>query len=142
MIFGRNNFNIRSQISVVELILVISLFSFTLISITNFQNVGSKVDYKFQIQSALDAIYYNSSNLQEIVLENLSSGVITSNWTLINNTLKNMFLNYELIISNNSKSKLIFSCDGQYNKFYDERITIGLVNGNYEFRKIILGVCY
>jgi len=141
MIVSMKN-NIFGQISVVEMAFVIMLFSIAMVNVVTFENSGASVDYKFQIQSALDTIYYDS-NFRDIILgENLASPSLTENWSGINDSLHLLFVNYEIEIANSTVSKLIFSCDAQYNKFYDERV-IAIKNASYfEFRKLKLGVCY
>lgn len=131
----------RAQVSIIELPFVFLLFGFILFYLHTNLDFNDQ-DHKLQIESFLDSIYYNENFRNEIFLENLSSDIITSNWSNFSLLANSSFSNYELIISTDILSKKIFSCDDTYNKYYSENIISIQNNTNYEFRKITFGVCY
>jgi len=131
----------KSLISVFEIGFLFFLFTGTLIYI-NLVPQPTNQDYKFTIESSLNSIYYNQNNRMVFMNEDLSTTTVNGDFSNISNYLDSIFLNYELIISNNSVSKTIFSCNSTSEKFYGEKIISIRDNTIFEFRKIRLGVCY
>ena len=130
-----------AQFSFVELSFLMILLSFGL-SFVDWDVQTISIDHKFQIESALSSLYHDESLRSLVMGENLSDSTINGNWTNISNVLDDMFLSYEIGISNVSDSKVIFSCNSDYSKYYDERV-LGVSDGSfYEFRTVKLGVCY
>ena len=134
----------KSQITVAEIPLLILLISSSIIYFTYEPNINliQNKDYSVTINSFLNAIYSSDEFRNIIMKENLSSVTITENWTNMSKLLNETFGKYELIISNNTVSKKIFSCNTTYNKFFSEKIISIQNNSDFEFRKIKLGVCY
>jgi len=133
--------NKKALISVFEIAFVFLIFSS---SIIYFNKVSNQIepDYKLTIESSLNSLYYLNETRYIFMNEDLLSSTLTQNWTNISIYLNSSFKNYEFIISNNSISKKIFSCNATYNKYFSEKIIAISNNTNFEFRKIRLGVCY
>jgi len=131
----------KGLISVFEITFLFILF-FSSITYFGILTNHEEKDYKFNIESSLDTLYFYEQNRVLFMEEDLSNLTTTGNWTNISNILNSIYLNYELVISNNSISKKIFSCNSSNEKYYTERIISIENNEIYEFRKIKLGVCY
>lgn len=131
----------KSQISVIELPFMFLLLGFILFYFYSSIDFN-ETSHKLEIESFLDSIYYSENFRTQIFQEDLSSLIVTSNWSNFSQIASSSFLNYELIISNNTVSKKIFSCNSTYNKYYAENILSIENNNNFEFRKIMFGVCY
>lgn len=131
----------KSQISVIELPFMFLLLGFILFYFYSSIDFN-ETSHKLEIESFLDSIYYSENFRTQIFQEDLSSLIVTSNWSNFSQIASISFLNYELIISNNTVSKKIFSCNSTYNKYYVENILSIENNNNFEFRKIMFGVCY
>ena len=136
----------KAQITVVEIPLLFLLLSGALIYFNynnnNDNSFNHVEDYSLTINSFLNSIYYSNNFRKTIMLEDLSNNALTQNWTNISFYLNKSFLNYELVISNKTVTKNIFSCNATYNNYYSENIITIYNNSKYEFRKIKLGVCY
>ena len=129
----------------------ISAFEMTLATILLFSSImyfGYYIDeknigiHKTQIDSFLDTIYYNEDFRIIIMSEDLSQASLTQNWTTFSTLLNTSFKRYEILISNETVTKTIYSCTEISGKEYTEKIISILDNDNYEFRRITLGVCY
>ncbi|MCA9497020.1 MAG: hypothetical protein KC589_08810 [Nanoarchaeota archaeon] len=131
----------KSLFSVVEIPLVIVLFVSAFVYYGT-MNQPNDVNYKFNIDSMLDSMYYSENYRHLIMDENLSSLTIDGNWSNVSSVLSEAFLNYELIIFDSDNGKKIFSCSSKFDKFYGERVISIKDNDIYDFRKIRLGVCY
>ncbi len=133
-------FNNRCQFSVIEMTFVFLLFLFAVTFFVSKSNIA-QVDYKYNVESFLDSIYYSEDYRDLFFDEDLSNIAITQDWSTFNDFVNNSFNNYEFVLSNNSVSKNIITCDGDY-KYYSQRVISIKDNSNFEFRKIKLGVCY
>lgn len=136
-------FNKKCQISVFEtmysFLIVILMFSFYFYNST--KNINDK-QYKYNIDSMLNSIYYSENFRSQILNENISEEALSQDWSLLNNTLKKAYSSYEFVIKNSTVSKKIFECDPTYSKIYSSKIIAIENNDNFKFREIILGVCY
>ena len=132
----------KSQFASIEIILLILLFAFS--TAYFYKPIDSTLqDYKLNIDSALDTIYYSDDYRSIIMNEDISLSSHTEDWSDINTTLSDFYRNFELILSDDNLSKNIFSCSGDFNtKYYTERVIAIEDNDNFEFRKLRLGVCY
>lgn len=131
----------KAILSAIEIPIMILLLSIGLSYFIAIET-PSPQDYKFRISSLVDALIMEENYRNIIMLENLSSSSITEDWTNIAQLINKSFLNYEIILSNNSVEKEIFICNASYSKFFDEKIISIKNNTLFEFRKIRLGVCY
>lgn len=130
-----------AQISFFEFVLIFLLFGFLFTS-SIYDSKTIDKDHKIGVDSFLDSIYYSEDFRNLTFDENLSASALSEDWTQVQLLLDNSFNNYELILSNSSDSKHIFSCDAKYNKYYSERIISIKNNTRFEFRQLRLGVCY
>lgn len=131
----------KAQFSVVEIVFLLFLFV-GVSSLIVFDFKLPTKNYNSYLESGLNAIYYSSDYRDIIIAEDLSLPGLTEDWTNLNQTLNSMMGDFELIVSNESDSKIIFSCTESSGKFFDERI-IAVNNGSiFNFRKLTLGVCY
>lgn len=133
---------IKSQVSAFEMTLgIILLFSTVMYFGYYFgeQNIGV---HKTQVESFLDTIYYGEEFRNILMDEDLSQVNLTQNWANVSTLLNNSFRSYEVLVSNETVSKTIYSCNGTSGKEYSEKIITIKDNNNYEFRKLTLGVCY
>lgn len=131
----------KAQITVVEMSFVALLFAATLVYLVSPASSVSS-DYRYNIDSFLDTINTDSEFRDLILAENLSNSTIDGDWSNVENLLNNSFRKYELRVLNETTSKLIYSCNTSYDKYFVERL-ISISNlTNYEFRKVRLGVCY
>ena len=129
----------------------ISAFEMTMATILLFSSImyfGYYIDeksigfHKTQIDSFLDTMYYSEDFRNIIMNEDLSQVTLTEDWTNISLLLNTSFRNYEILISNETVTKTIYSCTEDSGKEYSEKIIAILDNDYYEFMKITLGVCY
>ncbi len=133
--------NRQSQVSFIEFVLVFLMFGFLFTTIT-YSNSIIDEDRKYTVDSMLDSLY-NLEEFRNLTLdEDLSSSSLTGDWDNIESYLNSSFLGYELLISNNSFSKKIFSCSETYEKYFSENIISIKNNTEFDFRKVTLGVCY
>ncbi len=139
----------NAQISIIEFPMLIMLFSLFIGGIYIIPNLAQN-DFSNNIESFLDSVYYSDDFRENVILENLSKDSLDVDWSNLNLILSEVYGdgNYEIIISNLTYSKVIFSCNASLNKYYAERIISIFNNSNtdnnsiYDFRKIKLGVCY
>lgn len=134
--YFKNKSGIITAIEISVLFLLISSFFI-------YFNHNLEIDnkYNLNLESSLDSLLFLDQHRKILILENLSSSFLIEDWSNIEIYLDKVFLNYELIISNSTISKKIFSCESQISKTYTSRVVGIYNNSNYEFRKIILGVC-
>jgi len=129
------------QFSVVEILFVILLIgSVSGYILFDFKEVNK--DYSTFVESGLDVIYYSEDYRNIIINENLQVGGLTENWNNLELALSDMTNNFELIILDNSDSKVIFSCNETSGKILDERVISVNSGDKFSFRKVRLGVCY
>ena len=129
------------QFSVVEILFVILLIgSVSGYIFFDFKEVNK--DYSTFVESGLDVIYYSEDYRNIIINENLQVGGLTENWNNLELALSDMTNNFELIILDNSDSKVIFSCNETSGKILDERVISVNSGDKFSFRKVRLGVCY
>lgn len=132
----------RSQFSAIEVVLVMMLFAFSSIYYVNSVSTSQK-DYKYNIDTGLDSLYYNESYRFLIMNENLDVSHKVLDWSSLNQTLSNMYNNFELTIGNKTTSKFIYNCNQDYNNKYSTERIISIGDAStYEFRRVKLGVCY
>jgi len=143
MRFLKLNFGKNGMFSVFEIAIVFLLLSFSFQYFNNYSS-SLKLDEgnKFMIDSSLDSLYNTNSFRDTIMVEDLSNSNIIENWDPIFSYLNSSFLNYELILSNLTTSKIIKSCNATTEKYLSERIFAIKNNTIYEFRMLRLGVCY
>jgi hypothetical protein len=133
--------NKKSQLSVIELPILLILFStFVIYFGTVEQSQG--ISYDNEYGSLLDLVIENQTYRDIIYDENLSQSSITATWTPIGNLLNNKTYSYELIVGNATSNKNIYSCNATYEKFYLERVLLYKNSTTQEFRFIRLGVCH
>jgi len=129
----------------------ISAFEMTMATILLFSSImyfGYYIDeknigfHKTQIDSFLDTMYYSEDFRNIMMNEDLSQEALTEDWTNVSLLLNTSFRSYEILISNETLTKTIYSCTEVSGKEYSEKIIAILDNDYYEFRKITLGVCY
>ena len=142
-----NNFK-KSQMSIIESVFMIMLFVvFSTYYSYDTNSLIATQDYTFSIDSAVNSIYY-SDDYRNIIFEEdlLNSTIDFVKWDSMNQTLSNMFYNFELVITDDTGnySKTIFECkQGMYNKLLSERMFFcGADLDNCNFRVLRLGVCY
>ena len=133
--------NKLAQLSFFEFVLIFLLFGFLFTSVVYDFKIIPK-DHKISIDSFLDSVYYSEDFRNLTFDEDLSQTTLSEDWGQLQLLLDNSFSNYELILSNISNSKYIFSCDAKYNKYYSEKIISIRNNTSFEFRQLRLGVCY
>lgn len=132
---------LKSQISIIELPLLLLMFSGFLFFYGGLFE-PEEIDYKLEVDSFLDSIIYNGDFRSLFLDEDLSVIVISDDWSNFEDLLNDSFLNYEIILSNLTIEKTIYSCDATHWKYMTERIISIENNENFEFRLIRLGVCY
>jgi hypothetical protein len=132
----------KGQFALIEILLIGLLLS-SLIYLSYNSHREELQSYNYLVDSSIDAIYYSENFRDLIVSENLSVGILTQDWTEMQNILDYKFNNYELVIFNNTYEKVIFNgCDYDYkNKIIKERIVVLKNASSYDFRIIRLGVC-
>ena len=131
----------KAQLSVVEMGFVLLLLSTYLLYLGTLPSVPSP-DPQYQIDSALDSLYYSEEYRDLFLNENLDIALPTGNWTNVTEYLNRSFSSYELIIASESQEKYIETCSASYYKSFSERILVVDTSGEeYEFRKLSLGVC-
>jgi len=132
----------KGQISAIEIPIIFLLLSSALIYFNFTSDLSNNIDYSLTIDSFLNSLYFSNQFRKNIMLENLSTTTIIQDWSQVDTLLNKSFSNYELIISNKTTSKYIFSCNATYNKYFSQKTIAIYNNSNFEFRKITLGVCY
>ena len=134
--------SIKAQITVVEMGLLFLLFG-TILGVLGMHFYEDDSNYISQVDSFLDMIYYSNQFRSLFMGEDLGSSAISEDWIDLGVLLNNSFGsgNYEVILSNLSNSKKIYSCESNYEKYYVERILSINNNTLFEFRMIRLGVC-
>lgn len=137
------NYNLKSQISIVEIAFVLLLLSFTAVYFSFNFDLSEPKNYQVNLDSSINSIYYSENFRNKIMSEDLSVEAYTNDYSDLQLILDEMYLNYEFIISDNINSKKIFACSDNSMKYYSEKIIAVPNNGNsFSFRKITLGVCY
>lgn len=131
----------KSQFSVIEVIFLVLLFS-VISSYVFFDFKIPQKDYNLLLETSLDSIYYSEDYRQIIIDESLILSSLTEDWSQINVSLEKMLGDFELIVLDGSRSKVIVSCVESSGKVFDERIITVDSGDSYDFRKIRLGVCY
>ena len=131
----------KTQISIIEIPLLLLLF-ISFLFIPGILHQSETKDYKLSIDSFFDSIIYSEDYRDIFMDENLSKLSITEDYSNLKIVLDKVFIHYDLSISNLTVEKKIFSCEPIFNKYVSERIISIKNNDNFEFRKIILGVCY
>lgn len=131
----------KAFFSVFEISFVL-LILFSLASLPPLLSWG-EYDYKESLDSYLVSLQINETFRQTIINENLSEESLTQNWSTIEVELENSFHDYELRIKSydQNQSKLIFQCQTKTNKEFSS-IYVVVDGNNYDFREVILGVCY
>jgi len=131
----------KAQFSVIEIVLVFSLFAYATAYLYDSKN-PIEVDNDFTIESFFDAMYYNGSIIEPAVLENLSNSSVTQDWSVVQSQLDTAFASYSLSVSNLTTTKKIFGCDATYNRYVTKRVVFIYNQSKFNFRELILGVCY
>lgn len=132
----------KSQLTVIEVSLLIIFSSFFLLSLSYISQENVVPDYSFTVETFLDSIYYSGDFRSQVINEDLSVVGVTEDWSSLELLLNDSFLKYELIISNTTSSKSIYSCSADNTKIIRERIIAINNSEQYEFRLLRLGVCY
>lgn len=130
------------QITVIEFSLLALLFSgvFFFIAVTPQQTSNSYMSYS--LDTYLSSISKLDDIRQNIILENLSNVSITEDWTDILSNINVTLNKFEIIISNNTISKTIISCDSINGKFFSSVFISSFNSTIFEPKTFILGVCY
>lgn len=131
----------RSQISVVEITLVLVMFASFIVYFGVLKQPVT-TDHQIEIDSMADALYASEEFRERIISEELDIRLATENWSNISTILNSTFAEYELVVGNLTDEKKIEDCTGVYYKAYAERIITIKDNDNYDFRKFRIGVCY
>jgi len=138
--------NTKSQISIIEIIFIILLLSvfFSYYSY-NPDMFFQEKEYKNELNTIADSIYYSENYRDLIINENLTNNSIDyTKWNNFNQTISKLISNYEIIIRENNLSKNIFNCSGKIkNREFVERIIFcNNLSTVCKFRKIQIGGCY
>lgn len=140
-----NSFKL-GQISAIELVFALFLMM-GLFMLLSPKPTEVSSDYKYQLNSFMDAYITNPDFRNLTMDEDLSAPVDVSKWIAVEELLDKSFEDYEFVIENDAYRKVIFSCDSSLrNKIVAERFfymkNIDLTIDFYDFRKVSLGVCY
>ena len=133
---------IKSQVSVFEIAFLLVLIFGFIVYISTYSEGNVFGQHKLQVESFFNSIYYNGDFRNNFLNENLSSVIVSQNWSNLTFLLNSSFVNYELKISNETTTKIIFSCNETYGREIAEKIIAIRDNDYYEFRKVTFGVCY
>ena len=130
-----------SQITVIEFSLLALLLTSIFFSFSIQPQETSNSYYSYNLDTYVSSISKLDSVRKNVILENLSNNLTTQDW---NQTLDDINLtlnNFELIVSNNTVSKTIVSCDSINGKFFSSSFISSYNLTTFNSRTLTLGVC-